>query len=64
MCRVFLTRTNITVQIFQTESQTEKFCEEWGWKYDGSEGSGFIDYEEIRGERKCLVQNISHLEDR
>ena len=46
MYRVFLTRTNITVQILQTESQAEKFCEEWGWKYDGSEGSGFIDYEE------------------
>lgn len=24
--------------------------EEWGWKYDGSEGSGFIDYEEIKEE--------------
>lgn len=47
MYRVFLTRTNITIQILETESQTEKFCEEWGWKYDGS---GFIDYEEIRGE--------------
>lgn len=45
MYRVFLTRTNITVQILQTESQAEKFCEEWGWKYDGS---GFIDYEEIK----------------
>lgn len=50
MYRVFLTRTNITVQILQTESQAEKFCEEWGWKYDGSEGSGFIDYEEIKEE--------------
>ena len=46
MYRVFLTRTNITVQILQTESQAEKFCEGWGGEYDGSEGSGFIDYEE------------------
>lgn len=46
MYRVFLTRTNITVQILQTESQAEKFCEGWGGEYDGSEGSGFIDCEE------------------
>lgn len=52
MYRVFLTRTNITVQILQTESQAEKVCEEWGWKYDGSEGSGFIDYEEIKEEKE------------
>ena len=48
MYRVFLTRTNITIQILETESQAEKVCEEWGWKYDSSEGSGFIDYEEIK----------------
>lgn len=52
MYRVFLTQTNITVQILETESQVEKFCEEWGWKYDGSEGSGFIDYEEIKEEKE------------
>lgn len=51
MYRVFLTRTNITVQILQTESQAEKFCEEWGWKYDGS---GFIDYEEIKEEKEIV----------
>ena len=50
MYRVFLTRTNITIQILETESQAEKFCEGWGWKYDDSEGSGFIDYEEIKEE--------------
>ena len=27
MYRVFLTRTNITIQILETESQAEKFCE-------------------------------------
>ena len=47
MYRVFLTRTNTTVQVLDTEKLAEKFCEEWGWKYDGTEGSGFIDYEEI-----------------
>ena len=52
MYRVFLTRTNITVQMLQTESQAEKVCEEWGWKYDGSEGSGFIDYEGIKEEKE------------
>lgn len=52
MYRVFLTRTNITIQIFETESQAEKFCEEWGWKYDSSEDSGFIDYEEIKEEKE------------
>ena len=52
MYRVFLTRTNITVQMLQTESQAEKVCEEWGWKYDGSEGSGFIDYEGINEEKE------------
>lgn len=54
MYRVFSTRTNITVQILQTESQAEKFCEEWGWKYDGSEGLGFIDYEEIKEEKEIV----------
>ena len=54
MYRVFLTRTNITVQILQTESQAEKFCEEWGWKYDSLEGSGFIDYEEIKEEKEIV----------
>lgn len=52
MYRVSLTRTNITIQILETESQAEKVCEEWGWKYDSSEGSGFIDYEEIKEEKE------------
>ena len=60
MYRVFLTRTNITVQILQTESQAEKFCEGWGWKYDGSEGSGFIDYEEIKEESENVQFKIFH----
>ena len=52
MYRVFLTRTNTTVQVLDTESQAEKFCEEWGWKYDGTEGSGFIDYEEVDNQKR------------
>lgn len=52
MYRVFLTRTNITIQILETESQAEKFCERWGWKYDGS---GFIDYEEIINHKNCCI---------
>lgn len=55
MYRVFLTRTNITIQILETESQAEKVCEEWGWKYDGSEGSGFIDYGEIINHKNCCI---------
>lgn len=53
MYRVFLTRTNTTVQVLDTEKLAEKFCEEWGWKYDGTEGSGFIDYEEINNQKSC-----------
>ena len=48
MYRVFLTRTNITIQILEAE----KFCERWGWKYDGS---GFIDYEEIINHKNCCI---------
>lgn len=53
MYRVFLIRTNTTVQVLDTEKLAEKFCEEWGWKYDGTEGSGFIDYEEINNQKSC-----------
>lgn len=52
MYRVFLTRTNTIVQVLDTEELAEKFCEEWGWKYDGTEGSGFIDYEEINNQKR------------
>ena len=53
MYRVFLTRTNTTVQVLDTEELAEKFCGEWGWKYDGEEGSGFIDYGEIDNQKNC-----------
>ena len=56
MYRVFLTRTNTTVQVLDTEELAEKFCEEWGWKYDGTEGSGFIDYEEINNQKSCCEE--------
>lgn len=45
---VYLVRTGAKVETFDTQDEAERFCEEWGWNYDGPEGSGFIDYKECK----------------
>lgn len=44
------TREEHVKEVFRTEAEALKMCEEWGWSYDDGTTSYWLEYEEVEDE--------------